>query len=56
MLPKLATPAADHPPIRTVPLQQPEVSRTIGLVRRHGAPLSPAATQFYEMLLDIWKT
>jgi len=35
---------------------QPEVSRTIGVVRRHGAPLSPAAAQFYEMLLDIWKT
>ena len=56
VLPELATPAADHPLIRTVPLQQPEVSRTIGLVRRHGAPLSPAATQFYGMLLDIWKT
>ena len=38
--PQPPTPAADHPLIRTVPLQQPEVSRTIGLVRRHGAPLS----------------
>jgi DNA-binding transcriptional LysR family regulator len=56
VLPKLATPAAEHPLIRTIPLLQPEVSRTIGVVRRHGAPLSPAAAQFYEMLLDIWKT
>ena len=56
VLPKLATPAADHPLIRSIPLLQPEVSRTIGVVRRHGASLSPAAAQCFEMLLDIWKT
>src|SRR3954447_21105999 len=56
VLPKLATPAADHPLIRSIPLSQPEVARTIGVVRRHGAPLSPAAAQFYEVMLDIWKT
>jgi DNA-binding transcriptional LysR family regulator len=56
VLPKLATPAADHPLICSIPLLQPEVSRTIGVVRRHGASLSPAAAQCFEMLLDIWKT
>ena len=56
VLPKLATPAADHPIIRTVPLVEPEISRTIGVVRRHGAILSPVAAQLLEMLLESWKS
>jgi DNA-binding transcriptional LysR family regulator len=55
VLPKLATPAAGHPFIRTIPLVEPEITRTIGIVRRHGAILSPPAAQFLEMLLDGWK-
>ena len=55
VLPKLATPAADHPIIRTVPLVQPEIVRTIGIVRRRRATLSPGATQFLEILLEVWK-
>jgi DNA-binding transcriptional LysR family regulator len=55
VLPKLATPAADHPIIRSIPLVQPEIVRTIGIVRRHRAALSPGAMQFLEMLLEIWK-
>ncbi len=56
VLPKLATPATAHPIIQTVPLVEPEVTRTIGVVRRHGAILSPRAGQFLAMLLDTWKT
>jgi DNA-binding transcriptional LysR family regulator len=56
VLPKLATPMADHPIIRTVPLVEPEISRTIGVVRRHGAILSPAAARLLEMLLEGWKS
>jgi DNA-binding transcriptional LysR family regulator len=55
VLPKLATPAADHPIIRSIPLVQPEIVRTIGIVRRRRAMLSPGATQFLEMLLETWK-
>jgi DNA-binding transcriptional LysR family regulator len=55
VLPRLATPAAGHPIIRTVPLVEPEVTRTIGIVQRHGAVLSPLAAQFLAMLLDGWK-
>ena len=55
VLPRLATPAADHPIIRTVRLIDPDVSRTIGIVRRRGATLSPPANQFLKMLLDTWQ-
>jgi DNA-binding transcriptional LysR family regulator len=55
VLPRLATPAADHPFIRTIPLVAPEIVRTIGIVRRHRAILSPGATQFLQLLLDSWK-
>lgn len=55
LLPKLATPAQDHPIIRTVPLVHPKISRTIGVVRRHGAVLSPMAARFLDTLLGAWK-
>ncbi|AWJ92745.1 LysR family transcriptional regulator (plasmid) [Azospirillum baldaniorum] len=55
VLPKLATPASGHPIIRTIPLSHPKISRTIGVVRRHGAILSPMAARFLEVLLGSWK-
>lgn len=55
VLPRLATPAGEHPIIRTVALAEPEVSRTIGVVRRHGSVLSPPAAQFLTMLLETWQ-
>src|SRR4051794_251475 len=55
VLPRLATPGDGHPTIRTLSLEKPEVTRTIGLVRRHGAVLSPPAAQFMAMLLESWK-
>lgn len=55
VLPKLATPGADHPIIVTRPIRDPEVSRTIGVVRRRGAKLAPAAERFLEMLLGTWR-
>jgi DNA-binding transcriptional LysR family regulator len=56
VLPRLATPAAGHPIIHTIRLIEPEVSRTIGIVRRHGATLSPHASQFLKMLLEGWRS
>ncbi len=55
VLPKLATPQADHPIIVTRPIQNPEVSRTIGVVRRRGGRIAPAAERFLEMLLGTWR-
>jgi DNA-binding transcriptional LysR family regulator len=55
ILPRLATPATKHPILRTVSLVDPEVSRTIGIVRRSGSVLSPPAGQFLDMLLETWR-
>jgi DNA-binding transcriptional LysR family regulator len=55
VLPQLATPQGDHPIIVTRPIRNPEVSRTIGVVRRRGGRLAPAAERFLEMLLGTWK-
>jgi DNA-binding transcriptional LysR family regulator len=55
VLPKLATPQGDHPIIVTRPIGNPKVSRTIGVVRRRGGRLAPAAERFLEMLLGTWK-
>lgn len=56
LLPELATPAADHPIIVSIPLRQPAISRTIGMVRRRGGQLSPSAAQFFQMLLETWQS
>jgi DNA-binding transcriptional LysR family regulator len=56
VLPRLATPQDEHPIIVTRPIGDPEVSRTIGVVRRRGGRLAPAAERFLEMLLGTWKS
>jgi DNA-binding transcriptional LysR family regulator len=53
-MPSLAMPAEDHPILVQRPLVDPVISRTLGLVRRHGSSLSPAAEQFVETLLKQW--
>jgi len=54
VLPKLATPQGEHPIIVTRPIGNPKVSRTIGVVRRRGRQLSPAAQRFFDMLMTTW--
>jgi DNA-binding transcriptional LysR family regulator len=55
VLPRMATPLEEHPFLITRPIMAPEVSRTIGIVRRRGASLSPAAEHFLDMLMLEWK-
>jgi DNA-binding transcriptional LysR family regulator len=54
-MPSLAMPAADHPTLVSVPLTDPQVTRTLGLVYRRGASLSPAAEKFVSILLEKWR-
>jgi DNA-binding transcriptional LysR family regulator len=54
ILPRLATPADDHPTIRTLMLDRPAITRTIGVVRRQGSSLSPIATRFLETMFATW--
>jgi DNA-binding transcriptional LysR family regulator len=54
VLPRMATPQGDHPFLVTRPIRDPEVSRTIGVVRRRGGSISPAAATFMNMLIGTW--
>lgn len=53
-VPSLAMPTTEHPTLVSVPLIDPIVNRSLGLVRRRGASLSPAAEKFVSMLLKQW--
>jgi len=52
-VPSLAMPAADHPLLVSVPLVDPIVTRKVGLIRRKGRTLSPAAQQLYEFFVQM---
>lgn len=54
VLPRLATPQGEHPIIVTRKIGKPQVSRTIGVVRRRGRQLSPAAQRFFDLLMKTW--
>jgi DNA-binding transcriptional LysR family regulator len=54
-VPSMAMPAPDHPLLVSVPLVDPVVTRKVGLIRRKGRTLSPAAQQIYEFFTDIRK-
>jgi len=48
-LPHLALPAS-HPVVTGIPLVEPHIHRTLGLVRRKDKPLQPCAEALYRML------
>jgi len=52
-VPSIAMPGADHPLLVSVPLFDPVISRKIGLIRRKGRTLSPAAQQLYAFFSDM---
>ena len=54
VLPRLATPPDDHPLIAAVPIVDPVIHRSIGLVERRAGRLSPAAQRFRDMLKSTW--
>ncbi len=52
-VPAMAMPGADHPLLASVPLTDPEVTRKMGLIRRRGRSLSPAAQQLYDLCVAV---
>lgn len=52
-VPSLAMPGAEHPLLVSVPLVDPVVTRKVGLIRRKGRPLSPAAQQLYDFFAEM---
>ncbi len=52
VVPALAVQKGAYPRIRVVPLVEPRVSRTLALVSRRTAELSPAARALYDLIRD----
>ncbi len=53
VVPSMAMPGADHPLLVSVPLIDPEVTRKVGLIKRRGRSLGPAAQQLYELCVEM---
>jgi DNA-binding transcriptional LysR family regulator len=52
-VPAMAMPGPDHPVLVSVPLVEPVVTRKVGLIRRRGRALSPAAQQLYDLFGEL---
>ncbi|XEG69214.1 LysR family transcriptional regulator [Edwardsiella tarda] len=53
-LPGLAMPQTAHATIMGIPLVEPVIRRTLGIIRRKESVLSPAAEHFFTLLLNLW--
>jgi len=52
VVPELAMPHTSHPILVSIPLVDPVVTRTLGLIRKRGRALSPAAQHLYGFLAE----
>lgn len=52
VVPKLGMPQMGHATLVSVPLVDPPISRTLGLIRRRGRALSAAAQRLYDFILQ----
>lgn len=52
-VPSLAMPGPEHPLLASVALKDPVVTRRVGLIRRKGRALSPAAQQLYALFGEL---
>lgn len=52
-VPAMAMPGRDHPLLVSVPLDEPVVTRRVGLIRRNGRTLAPAAQQLYDFFAEL---
>lgn len=53
VVPSMAMPRHEHPALVSVALKDPVVARKVGLIRRRGRSLSPAAQQLYAMFMSM---
>ena len=50
VVPRLAMPAGAHPTLASIPVVEPTVTRTLGLIRKRGRALSPPAKRLYALI------
>ncbi|MBO1012811.1 LysR family transcriptional regulator [Achromobacter sp. SD115] len=50
VVPRLAMPAGEHADLVSVPLREPAITRTIGLIHSRGKAINPVAKLFYDLL------
>ncbi len=53
IVPRLSDAASGHGDLVSVPLK-PKLERTIGLIHRHGRPLSPVAKLLWDLLVKMY--
>lgn len=56
VVPRLAMPMLESSSLVSIPLTEPTLSRTLGLIHRRGRALSPAAQKFYDLFLESLKS
>lgn len=54
VVPRLSMPQGEHATLAMVELVEPTVDRNVGLIRRRGRELPPAAHKLYEMIEKAW--
>ncbi|WP_285416068.1 LysR family transcriptional regulator [Pseudomonas sp. efr-133-TYG-5] len=52
-VPLMAMPAADHPILTRVPLTDPQVMRSVGILKRRGRTLTPAALELERLVVAM---
>ena len=52
-VPRLSMPRKGHSALVSIPIVEPEVTRTVGLIKRRGRSLSPAAEHLYDLLRAV---
>ena len=53
MVPSIAMPACEHPILVSVPLIEPQVMRHVGLIKRRGRTLPPAALELERLVREM---
>ncbi|APC18930.1 LysR family transcriptional regulator [Pseudomonas frederiksbergensis] len=52
-VPLMAMPGSDHPILTHVPLTDPQVMRSVGLLKRRGRTLTPAALELERLIVEM---
>lgn len=52
-VPSIAMPLASHPILKAVPLEEPVVMRNVGLIKRRGRTLTPAALELERLVREM---